>query len=446
MKKIFSLIIALTAIISLQTYAAKPQNEIKETNQVIPFEGNVYVTSAEGDVYKAGRQTIDTYKGSINHWNNPNTVLSLYFKTSISGTLNLAVMASVPENTKKSHLKFICNGIEKSIVVKGSEEKMYKIGSFKDIKAGYVKIDIKGDATPIKAEFARISKFIIGGDIGTSKLNCTTERTLENCYWSRRGPSVHFTYELPKEDVEWFYNEVTVPEGKDIPNTYYMLTGFGEGYMGIQTHSNGPNNVIFSVWSPFKTDNPREIPEDKKVLTLCQGENVVARDFGGEGSGGQSFLNYDWKPGCTYKTLVHVRPTGNGQTDYTGYFCDETGKWHLVASFRRPQTNTWYKGAHSFLECFVPETTIQTRQVHFKNQWAYTVKGEWKEITQARFTCDNTGRIGARADYHGSLKGNEFILRNCGFFNESTEYGSIFTREPKGKQPDIDLKALEKLK
>ena len=51
-------------------------------------------------------------------------------------------------------------------------------------------------------------------------------------------------------------------------------------------------------------------------------------------------MTYPWKAGKTYKTLVHVRPDGKGSTDFTGYFCDETGTWHLLASFKRPQTNT----------------------------------------------------------------------------------------------------------
>jgi len=140
--------------------------------------------------------------------------------------------------------------------------------------------------------------------------------------------------------------------------------------MGIQTHDDAPNSVLFSVWSPYETDKPGEIPDSMKVTMLRKGAGVTVQDFGGEGSGGQSFMTYPWKAGKIYKTLVHIRPDGKSGTDYTGYFCDETGTWHLLASFKRPQTNTWYKGAHSFLECFMPESSIYTTEVHFKNQWA----------------------------------------------------------------------------
>ena len=40
----------------------------------------------------------------------------------------------------------------------------------------------------------------------------------------------HLGYGLPEEDVEWFYNEVVVPEEGDIPSSYYMACGFGQGY------------------------------------------------------------------------------------------------------------------------------------------------------------------------------------------------------------------------
>ena len=95
-------------------------------------------------------------------------------------------------------------------------------------------------------------------------------------------------------------------------------------------------------------------------------------------------MDYDWKPGRTYGTLVHVHPDGHGNTDYTGYFRDETGEWHLLASFRRPKTDTWYKGAYSFLECFDPNTSIYSRSVRFGNQWVRMKDGTWKEVAEAR--------------------------------------------------------------
>ena len=273
---------------------------------------------------------------------------------------------------------------------------------------------------------------------------------LEDCYWYRRGPSVHMGYTLPeKEDIEYFYSEVTAPKGRDVNGTYFMLTGFREGYMGIQSavtdEGEKRRTVLFSVWSPFTTDNPNEIPDSLHVKVLAKGNGVTAQNFGNEGSGKQSFMQYPWKTGKTYKTLVQVRPDGKGNTVYTGYFCNEKGEWMLLARFLRPRTDTYYKGAHSFLECFKPETSTRTRSVEFKNQWACDKNGVWHEITDATFTCDGTGLSGVRTDMYGGENNGAFMLQNCGFFDQTTRYRSSFTRPATGSAPEIDFEALEAL-
>ena len=411
----------------------------------IPFQANTFVTTDDAPttafIKKAGT-IIDTYDGTITNWNDPKTRLSFYMKVPNGGDLTLFVEASLIAGVEESTLVFSCNGQKKNVTV--TRNGCIHVGTFKGIQPGYVRVDINGKSTtPSGTQFARIKEFIVEGDVLGPGTAYTPTEQLSEVYWYRRGPSVHLGYTLPAGDVEWFYSEVEVPAGADIPDTYYMLTGFSEGYMGIQTHSDGRNSVLFSVWSPFTTDNPSEIPDEYKVRTLKKGEGVTAQDFGNEGSGGQSFMDYDWKPGTTYRTLVHVRPNGDGSTDYTGYFGDENGNWHLLASFRRPKTNTWYKGAHSFLECFNPNTSIWAREARYRNQWAVMSDGTFKEITECRFTCDNTGRAGVRADMTGGVDGNDFFLRNCGFINEKTAYGSTFSRQPQGNKPEIDFSTLE---
>ena len=96
-------------------------------------------------------------------------------------------------------------------------------------------------------------------------------------------------------NAEWFYNEITVPAGNDVIGSYFMADGFKEGYFGMQVNSPTERHILFSVWSPFQTDDPASIPEDKKIILLKKGANVHAGEFGNEGSGGQSYLNYNWK-------------------------------------------------------------------------------------------------------------------------------------------------------
>ena len=264
-------------------------------------------------------------------------------------------------------------------------------------------------------------------------------------YWGRRGPSVHMSYTLPQDQTaEWFFNEVTVPAGDDIVGSYYMSNGFGEGYFGIQVNSETERRVLFSVWSPFETDDPKEIPESHKIKLVKKGVGVQTGEFGNEGSGGQSFLRYNWKAGNTYKFLTRIRPHTNGYSEYTAYFfAPEVGKWQLIAQFLRPETTTYYTRPHSFLENFLTENGYKGRKAYYNNQWVYTNDGKWIELTSGKFTVDETGRKAARMDYKGGIDQSGFFLENGGFLNDYTIPGSLFERTPAGKHPDINWKELE---
>ncbi|WP_315824680.1 DUF3472 domain-containing protein [Paraflavitalea speifideaquila] len=260
-------------------------------------------------------------------------------------------------------------------------------------------------------------------------------------YWGRRGPSVHLNYPFADTiQAEWFYNEITVPVGQDVIGSYYMANGFGEGYFGIQVNSATERRILFSVWSPFSTDDPKSIPEDQRIAMLKKGEGVHAGEFGNEGSGGQSYLRFPWKAGNTYGFLLRGVPDGNNNTTYTAYFHDpEQGKWMLIASFKRPKTNKHLTRFHSFLENFNPDQGNLERRVLFGNQWIRDVKGNWISLKTAGFTYDNTAARGYRKDYAGGVDGNQFFLKNCGFFNQYTPYKSSFTRVGDNKAPVIDF-------
>ena len=176
---------------------------------------------------------------------------------------------------------------------------------------------------------------------------------------------------------------------------------------------------------------------------LKKGPNVHTGEFGNEGSGGQSYLQYNWKAGNTYKFLMHAKPNGNSYTVYTAYFfAPEVGKWQLIASFSRPQTNTYLKHLHSFLENFDPEQGTITRTVFFTNQWVADENGKWIELNKARFTIDNTGIQGYRMDYAGGIADGAFYLKNCGFFNNYTVRNTVFERPLTGKMPEVELDKL----
>ena len=141
--------------------------------------------------------------------------------------------------------------------------------------------------------------------------------------------------------------------------------------------------------------------------------------------------------------LLHGHPLDSTHTEYTAYFfAPEKGQWMLVASFSRPRTHTWLTHLHSFLENFNPDNGYITRKAWYHNQWVRTASGKWEPITRARFTGDNTARIGYRLDYDGGSGEQGFFLRNCGFFNHPPALNGLYTVPAPTTAPVIELEKL----
>jgi hypothetical protein len=317
------------------------------------------------------------------------------------------------------------------------------VGSWKIAREGYIAIKIKGIS---KSEnlFPSISRLTISSSNYDGKIAYVPNNEGSFFHWGRRGPSVHLNYQLPQNiNAKWYYNEVTVPENEDKIGSYFMANGFGEGYFGIQVNSASERRVLFSVWSSFTTDDHTSIPESHKIKILKKGENVHTGEFGNEGSGGQSYLKYNWKAGTTYKFLLQGFPENNNTTTYTAYFyAPELNKWLLIASFNRPETNTYLKRFHSFLENFSPEQGDLSRKVLFNNQWICDDKDVWTEINSVRFTTDNTGAKEYRMDFAGGLDNGYFYLKDGGFFDNYTTPNTTFTRPLNYKKPEINFSTL----
>lgn len=417
------LLFYLFLMIGLSGIARSPESEAN-----VQLNGNAYVTSVE-------RQARITDRG-LEQWTGKNTIVSVFFAVPAAGTYDLSLRAK-----GNSLIKVSCAG--KDLRVKLSSDNYQEIvaGKMKADEAGYVRVDLAG-IRKSGATFGEIESLKVKGAEGewVYVRNFST-------YWGRRGPSVHLKYQMPQDECEWFYNEVTVPKEGEVIGSYYMANGFGEGYFGMQYNSETERRILFSVWSPFDTQDPKKIPEADRIRMLRRGEDVHIGEFGNEGSGGQSYLKYNWKAGVTYPFLMQVHPDGKGNTIYTAYFyATDQGRWRLIASFLRPKTNTWYRNAHSFLENFSPEQGYLSRKVFFNNQWVRTREGKWKEVVQASFTYDATAGAGVRKDYQGGLAGREgFYLKNGGFFDGPTSYGMIFKQDANQVHPEIDFNSLEKL-
>src|SRR5690606_27046606 len=199
-----------------------------------------------------------------------------------------------------SRIKITVGDVSKEAILEPTEYGTVEIGTF-PVSAGYVAIEIQGFEKS-GTFLGDISDILIGGPAAEGAI---TYVPTDNFYFGRRGPSANIGYPVPTgKEVKWFYNEITVPEGSDVIGSYFMANGFGEGYFGIQVNSPTERRVLFSIWSPFETDDPNEIPEEDRIQLLGAGNGVTVGEFGNEGSGGQSFLVFDWKVNTTYKFLL----------------------------------------------------------------------------------------------------------------------------------------------
>jgi hypothetical protein len=264
-------------------------------------------------------------------------------------------------------------------------------------------------------------------------------------YWGRRGPSVHLNYPIADtEKIQWFYSELTVPPGQDKIGSYFMADGFSVGYFGMQVNGPAERHILFSVWSPFATDNPKAIPDSLRIVLIRKGADVHAGTFGDEGAGGQSYLLYPWITGNTYRFLLRAQSQAANHTRFTAWFyAPEQGHWQLIACWDRPATHTWLTHLHSFLENFEPEQGDKDRLAYYGNQWVADSSGHWTPLTRARFTGDNTARKGYRHDYAGGLHGYTFFLHNGGFFDTYTPLDSWFERPATSvSSPPVELTEL----
>ena len=399
----------------------------------VPVAGNSFLT-----VKPTGASEVIT-STKLGNWTNSNTVISTYFRVSNTGTLNIGLKASVPSGT--SVVKVTIGGISKNVTLTGSASKDYTVGDFTISTPGYVKVDLQG-VSKTGGYFADLTDVTFSGPASTGTNVYSNDPSYY--YWARRGPSCHLNYTVPATDnVSYYYNEVTVPVGEDKIGSYFMANGFSAGYFGMQVNSATERRILFSVWSPFDTDDPNNIPPDHKILLNRSGTGVTVGEFGNEGSGGQSYYKYNWSAGQTYKFLLKGEPDGTGKTDFTAWFLSpDATTWKLIASWKRPQTSTYLKSFYSFVENFNPENGYQGRKAEFKNQWVRTSTGSWLPVSGAKFTVDNTYNAQQRIDAMGGTSGNAFFLQNGGFFNTTVAPGSQFSVTAPTQAPNIDFSTL----
>jgi hypothetical protein len=431
MKNVFLfllLMIVLPVLLPADHTVAAQNRHASDAAIQVPLGGNTWVHG------HTGNQRSLTGNG-IEHWNQKEVSFTTYVRITRPGTIQVKLKSKANQPCK---VAMTIAGQKKTIAINQSAFQWIQAGKWRLTDTGYIAIQLS--AVEKQGErFADISDYELSGTTINGATTFVKNNEDNFFYWGRRGPSVHLSYPFADSiQAEWFYNEITVPAAQDVIGSYFMANGFREGYFGIQVNSATERRILFSVWSPFATDDPTKIPEDMRITMVKKGEQVYTGVFGNEGSGGQSYLRFPWKAGITYGFLLRGVPDNNNNTVYTAYFHDpEQDKWMLIASFKRPKTNVRLTGLHSFLENFNPDQGDKERKVLFSNQWICDVKGNWFELKKAGFTYDETAAKGYRKDYAGGVEGNCFFLKNCGFFNQYTLYKSTFVRIAGSNHPVV---------
>jgi hypothetical protein len=245
----------------------------------------------------------------------------------------------------------------------------------------------------------------------------------------QQARSVHLRYQAPKSAV--FYNEVTVKES--VPGSYFMVCGFRQGYYGIQERPTGRKRLLFSVWDPGNEDSLDTVPADQRVEVVYNAGDVMVRRFGGEGTGGQSFFEYDWKIGETYRLMVQAKVEGHKTSFAAWFFLNDTGVWKHLATFRTITGGTPLSDFYSFIEDYRRDgkSLEERRSALFGNGWVRGTDGRWASLTEARFTADRTPVDNVDA----GVQGCEFYLATGGNTVKHTELQSTVRRRPGSQQP-----------
>ena len=128
----------------------------------------------------------------------------------------------------------------------------------------------------------------------------------------RQCRSVHINQQGHPSQASALYNVVKAKTS--VPGTYFCAMNFDDGYIGFQEQSNGKKVIIFSIWDPVAHgDNPNDVPEEERTKLVKLGKDARSGRFGGEGTGGQSFVDYPWAIGENMRFLVCVKKNGEIQ-------------------------------------------------------------------------------------------------------------------------------------
>jgi Domain of unknown function (DUF3472) len=140
---------------------------------------------------------------------------------------------------------------------------------------------------------------------------------------------------------------------------------------------------------------------------------------------------------------VTAEPVDATHTIFAGhYYRPDKKEWMLISSWKAPKEGKYLRGLYSFSENFSGRNGHLRRKALYGNQWIRTAKGDWLEITRAKFSHDPTGKVD-RLDRFMGVEEGQFFLSHGGFVPGFTKYGTRFERPASNRSPAaMDLPAL----
>ncbi len=241
----------------------------------------------------------------------------------------------------------------------------------------------------------------------------------------RAARSVHLGYSGLAGEA--FHNECVVEKSTD--GSYFMVCGWDTGYFGIQQLKGDKKVAIFSVWDPTVGDDPSAVKTEDRVELLFEGTGTRIKRFGGEGTGGQCMVDFDWKIGETNRFAILAETATNEvrKTSYTAFIQGATGgEWKKLATFRVRTKNEGLRGLYAFVEDFRRDTksVMDLRRARFGNGWVRPRGGEWQPILKARFTASNADWE-AKENIDAGVTEGWFYLATGGAIRASRELRSV---------------------
>ena len=304
------------------------------------------------------------------------------------------------------------NASNQNVVYKSSNPKVLSVnakGMVKALKVGKAKITVTSCDNP-KAK-VRVSvdvekRFLLDRSKWKARMNLPTNKQMNEYLTTERAPYIvcwpqfagttGYTEYAVDFKADSQPRETYVNIGSWIMDTSslkkrYTSIGTDEGndpgimYAGFQVLEDGRKVAIMSAWKLFLVDKDgkKSVLDAKRTYPE---KPRVGSDFGGEGTGVKTIVDYDWKAGNTYRALIQLGTTAAGNCEVQFSVCDlKTGEWTKLISYDLGYGDTYMKSMGCFLENYDRHEATEIRTAEWSNFRAKSREdGSWVSAKSAK--------------------------------------------------------------